>query len=318
MKAAFLIVGLSVALAGCEHLIRSTPAGCEPQMKVGVGSITVGGLEIPTGSSGPIKIGNATYTPLQVQRLTDTAQRMEQYRLGQCGVLSTLERLKPQPVEKITQIAEVIARLNFEMQRLAKEVPVSRDPESQVRDHEAAANTAIPKSDPPPPKGAAAGQTSPPTTPLETISALEQRIKLHFDGALAQLRQLVSPKDDLGRSARPTDLPPGVHTLVVTGFGTGSEVLTTRMKSHLLYDLQTTIESAPAGYTFFIDVIGYADISGNPSRNIEIGLKRANSVAAFIAEQSALKRAQLRHVSSGGAVQIQSTELKRSTLELTA
>lgn len=291
----------SIALSGCANLFHTTPAGCTPLLKAGLGSITVAGLEIPTGASLPVKIGNATYTPQQVQRLTNSAQQIEQYRLGQCGVLSTLVRLKPQPVDRIAQIAESIAVMNLEMQKIAKEIPITKDPESQVKGHEAAASTTTIKSDYLQPLKET--QTSEQRQPSpEEIAAMELRFQRYMDSALLRLERAID-----SASKQKPDTParlPSSRSIVVNGFPVGDATLTTRMKANLLFDLQDTLNKLPAGYTVSIDVIGYADITGSTTKNVELGLHRARTVASFIAEHSVLQRAQLRIVSSGGAVQI--------------
>lgn len=291
----------SIALSGCANLFRTTPAECEPLLKAGLGSISVAGLVIPTGVSLPVKIGNATYTPQQVQRLTDSAQQIEQYRLGQCGVLSTLIRLKPQPVDRIAQIAESIAVMNLEMQKIAKEVPITKNPESQVESHEAAASSATIKSDSLQPHNKSQTSEERQPSPKE-IAAMELRFQKYMDSALLRLERGIASV-----SGHKPDTParlPSSRSIVVNGFPVGDYTMTTRMKANLLFDLQETLGMLPSGYTVSIDVMGYADITGSPTKNVELGLHRARAVASFIAEHSVLQRAQLRNVSSGGAVEI--------------
>lgn len=292
-KSTFALI-TAFAVAGCAPLwIRSAPAGCESQIKPGLGAITIAGVEIPVGATAPVKIGNATYTPPQLQRLTDSAQLMEQYRLGQCGVLSTLERLSPQPVERIAQIAEGIARMNLELQRLFREIPFAKDPESKVRETEAAASQIETKAlDKSSDKYGADTSLDTPIRMGYLKDLFESSTKNIVDAVAGVLRN------------RPGNQYLQPVELVVTGFSSGEHQMTTRMKANLLSDLQFKLQDVPKGQFVTVDVFGYADTTGTTIQNVALALKRAQHVASFIAEQQVLSKAKLRTVASGGAVEI--------------
>jgi outer membrane protein OmpA-like peptidoglycan-associated protein len=298
-----LLISLVPAiLGGCALWPTKSRDGCEPLIKTSVGSFSVAGIEIPTGTPIPVKIGNATYTPQQIQRLTDSAQQMEQYRLGQCSVLSTLERLKPQPVDKIADIASKIAQLNLDLQRLFRELPKATEPEKQVQSTEKAATEALKEqktSQAPSPRGAddKLGTSEQPTSSLlQQLSELTARVQ-ELTNITAKLRLEQKSPPPASRELRPSEI-------VVVGFSSGSHEMSTRMKANLLADLTSRLSETPRGKSILLDVLGYSDTIGQNDKNAVLALRRAQAVASFLTEQQAIPRARLRSVSSAGAVEI--------------
>lgn len=289
-------------LAGCALWPTKSRDGCEPLIKTSVGSFSVAGIEIPTGSPIPVLIGNATYTPQQIQRLTASAQQMEQYRLGQCSVLSTLERLKPQPVVQIADIAGKIAQMNLDLQRLFREIPKATEPEKQVQSTEKAAGEAQKEQKTSrvfSPNGAndKSGTSEQPTySPLHELTELKSMIQ-ELTNITAKLRFEQKSHPPASREFQSSEI-------VVVGFSSGSHEMSSRMKANLLADLTSRLSETPRGKSFLLDVLGYSDTVGLSDKNAVLALRRAQAVASFLTEQQAIPKARLRSVSSAGAVEI--------------
>lgn|GEM_PF-2011825 len=298
----FLTLLAPVFLSGCANLFRSTPAGCDNLVKPGAGSISVAGITIPTGSVIPVKIGNATYTPQQIQRLTDSAQQMEQYRLGQCSVLSTLEGLRPQPVDKIAGIAGKIAQMNLDMQKLFREVPETIEPEKQVQNAEKAAIDIQKEQKLPQISGQrdADGNTGIPESPAPAVLDRVTELK----GLILELTRIASSLRDGNKTPIPVNNGLQTAEIVIVGFASGSHEMTTRMKANLLADVSEKLRNVPQGRFVALDVLGYSDTIGQNDKNAVLALRRAQTVAGFLTEQQALPRARLRSVASAGAIEV--------------
>jgi len=299
---AILVSLMPAILTGCALWPTTTRDGCEPLIKTSVGSFSVAGIEIPTGTPVPVKIGNATYTPQQIQRLTDSAQQMEQYRLSQCSVLSTLERLKPQPVDKITVIAGDIAKMNLNLQRIFRDLPMATEPEKQVQSTEKAASETL--------KDQKTSQTNSPKDTKDTpansetpsSSILQQFSELKY--MVQELKNLVAKPRDDQLSKLPSNRSIQPSEIVVSGFSSGSHEMSTRMKANLLAEVTSKLSEVPSGKSLQLDVLGYSDTTGQSDRNVVLALQRARTVASFLTQQQALSKAKLRSVSSAGAIEI--------------
>lgn len=302
LKTILILASASIAMTGCANLFRTTPAGCEALISTTVGSFSVAGVVIPTGALNPVKIGNATYTPQQIQRLTDSAQQMEQYRLGQCAVLSTLERLKPQPIDKIATVAEKIAQMNLDMQKLFHELPKAAEPEKQVQTAEKIVSD-IQKEQTPPQTGAQGSNGD----EVGSRGLLTSGSAQHVTELKELIQQLNSLTTTLRESSKaPTPVNNIIHTaeIAIVGFSSGSYEMTTRMKANLLADISIKLHDVPQGKQIALDVLGYSDTVGRNNKNVELALRRAQAVAGFLTEQQSLPNAKLRSVVSAGSVEI--------------
>lgn len=292
-----LIVFISVLQSACASFCGQRPE-CTPIVKKYDSKIEISGISIPLNPIKNMHIGKVEWTPQQLQILSESATRMEQYRLIQCSSLSVLRELKPQPVERIVQLIQELSKANFELQRLYLSVPNSTDPAKTVEEIEKYTDGVIA------------------ATSASNLSQSQEGIKLPISENKCvpvldeKLGLVQSTLDKINTAIASHHLSAHLPTceksieLVVGGFKLGETNLSARMKAQLLADLNAVIEASSKQTTVFIDVIGYADTTGNHIKNIGLGLNRARSVAAFITESQALAKGKLRLVASAGAMEI--------------
>jgi outer membrane protein OmpA-like peptidoglycan-associated protein len=284
-----LVVVLAILQVSCA---LTTPIGCTPIVKTSGTGFEIAGVSFPWSATQNIQIGRATVTPTQLQVLSESATRMEQYRLIQCGELSTLQALKPQPVGRIVDIVADMAKANLALQSLYTTIPNTVDPTKTIEKIENQSKTLTPP--PLPPKSEA-----PPTDDRYRVMLDEKlepiRTQLNgIDGALSSLPRTLSKISHAERSVE----------IVVSGFRQGSTNLSTTMKAHLLAELTSTIETSSSRMPVLVDVIGYADTTGDSTKNIALGLNRAKSVASFVTQSQMPANGKLRLVASAGAMEI--------------
>lgn len=275
-------------LSGCAIFCgEQTPPGCKPMVNASSGKLEVSGIEIPVGTKDVWKIGNGSYTPAQVQILSESATRMEQYRMGQCNILSTLIQLKPQPADKIADIAKQIASLNLDLQKLFLSIPLTEDAQKTTEEIKNKVDKSINKEE----------KSAPP----QSSSDIENKILARINELEIKLSPPSSgPETKVVNNTYTTQSNSRHIELSIPGFAIGKVDLSARMKAHLLADLRSAINSSTKAESVTIDIIGYADPTGNGPKNILLALSRAKATATYITSSEVLERGHIRLVASGG------------------
>lgn len=237
---------------------------------------TIGGVDIPIGAMGSVKIGSATYTQEQAKELESLAQEMEQVRLTQCIALNpkVLELLPPTDRAAVVSRGQTAFAL---LTRWAEKLKVSTNATAVLAEGSAVIGEVKSSVQPTPsvPGTGASGDAMPTaqlalsTATAASASANEAR------SAVKALSERVAAVADRAAPVR----------IVVTGFEASAVSLTQDQKASLRVNFSEALQEAPQNRMVVVQVLGYADASGRRDRNIVLGLLRAQAVAEFLQRQ---------------------------------
>jgi outer membrane protein OmpA-like peptidoglycan-associated protein len=110
--------------------------------------------------------------------------------------------------------------------------------------------------------------------------------------------QVVSRSIKVTRDGQPVQTPPPSASLLIT-FETGSAKLTPEAQKSLAVVARALKNEKLDSYKFAVE--GHADPRGNADANLKLSQQRAESVAAFLAEQQKIDVARLKPVGKGQA-----------------
>lgn len=282
-KVFFCAISL-VLLGGC---FPRTPPGCDSLVEKSVGAVHVKGLTIPLGGADIIRLGEGDYTPAARQTISDSILRVNEYRLAQCNLVSLLVALKPQPVDKIADIGEKIAKSNELILQITEDI--RKNPNAaKVVESAKTKEAELPKTT----TGASLFDDK--GSPLKMVQDKLDKLAVSVGENSATLKTLVA------RGASPTEpvqAQPGQFS--VMGFAPGASTLTPAMRKEIVAQFDRLVQAAPKAERLQFNVVGYADTSGTYLHNLQLGLARAHSVGTFLRAETSGKRSVLTVTSAG-------------------
>lgn len=296
---------LAAFAIACVGGCASIPDGCDSYIRRNAGTLEIAGLKIPVGTAVPVELGKAVWTPVQVQTFSDFVLKIDQYRSAQCSVLSGLLKLNPQPTQDIVAIYREIGQSNKAILSLKEAIDKGVDP-NKVNE-EAAKAAAIPLTPVNKP-----GISYDPNLMKDIENLISERER-NFP-SLLQISDAVreAMKPPLGVTARsPTGARTSLNSvtavpvkIAVGEFAMGQFVLTSTMKNTIRSKVVSHLADS-SEVSVAIDLVGYADTSGDYKFNLWLGLKRAESVKKEILELTANAKniSLFRVVASGGITQ---------------
>lgn len=262
------VLASCIGLSACDwgQLRRATKIeGCTSQIVPAGAEVKLAGLKWPINATKNFEIGNATYTPKQLQVLTQRVMQIDQYKMGQCTILDVALRSSPPPTfAQIQPLLTEIAKLNKQILDIAAAVEGGTPPATVVNTAEQAAEQ-LPET-PTPIKTSQNGGDSAMPLPNQISPDIVERLA----GIEKSIRKLAIPKAQLEE-----------RRIVVHGFAPNAVALTAEMRTKLLSDLAQLRTEGPGDRVVF-DVVGYADNSGTYANNVKLGLERARLVAEVV------------------------------------
>lgn len=246
---------------------------------------------------GDMKVGNAHWEQFQLQQLSDVTMQMEQYRLSQCSNLDTLLKLKPQPVHEITSIIKDISKQNLALQQMYSLIPQSgKQGEALGTADKIKNDIQVPnnENDGQEPQNEKTEHGTPQSNGQDSSTANKDA---------ADLRSQIQSLSTLLKNAHFDSYKCNRERveIVVSGFSPGSVALDRQMEEELRTELKSSLNYYTESDTLTIDVIGYADNTGQPNKNIILGLERAKTVVSFLSENKIVPLSNFRLVASAGA-----------------
>lgn len=304
-----LVVGACMALAGCASwfmspMERILANSCEgiPQPKPGF-SLLVSGIEIPYKPNSPIKIGKIDFDQADALRVSDAIFALSESRRNQCSYLAAALLGNPRPSgDKILAALDSVNSSGRQSDAVMMVLATNgADPKAAVRLAVGASEAVkgaeekvkdvltkppVAEAPKPPPPGAKIGMadlSDDVVTGLNDIGNVKTKLKA-VEGQIEDMKK-----------AGP------YRQFSVAGFDTGGVTLTSSMKDALSEQLSAALSAAPPALVPRVAIIGFADETGGYLANVDIGLRRAQSVAAYI-ERNFPKRTDIQIVSSGGVL----------------
>ncbi|MFN9473244.1 hypothetical protein [Acidovorax sp.] len=299
-----LAAGTVGLLAGCvtppaDRLYAIIAESCTglPAPKPGA-SLVVGGIEIPFKPNQPVKIGTINFTRDDARRVSDAIYALSESRKTQCAYLGFSLKGTPPPSgarilqaldgikEAEQQVAAVVGVLNTEGADPKAAVEAAEKASANAKESEAKARASL---------GAQAPSVG---TPIKIgLADLS-------DDVASGIRDISAVKASLSAVERDVQAMKRAGTqqqFSVGGFDSGGVMLTSGMKEALAERFAAALAGVPPSRVPRVAIVGFADESGVHRNNIEIGLRRAQSVAAFL-DRSFPKLAEISIVSSGGVL----------------
>jgi len=261
------------------------------------GDFKTSAIEIPLGSAAgaaTIKIGAVEYTHAQAQKLADAAQQAEQARASFCIATdpATFNQLSQQDKGEVVKLGLM---QQIDLSTFASIIKGTTKPEVAVQAAQtlesasstikakvaaivpAAAPAAIPAAVAP-----AAPAPAPPPAPAPASAE--------------DLKQLSNKMDSL------TERLTSIHArdeIKVLGFDSKGLSLPAAERQRLFSQFQDALNKIPESQRPVVLIVGYATKSGPYLKNIDLGLRRAQTVFSFLQEQK-FSRGYDGHVMSGG------------------
>jgi len=253
------------------------------------------GIEIPLKTVLPIKIGQVLFTPIQLQAVTETIRSLQESRLELCK--RSGDMLKATPPASPTELRLMYAEFDS-AKKAERDFINALKNETDAQTVLKAADIAKKAADDTL-RNSTPTSKLPPTAGAELIPELEKRI-----AALeASFRLKLAEKNQAK-----------VTQFALSGFGSGGFSLSSSMKASLTKEVTLALEEKSQKRVPKIDVVGYADPSGIPYRNVNLGFRRATTVAEFLNDKFSGK-IEIRSISSGG-VKFNDPEARRVELTI--
>lgn len=256
----------------------------------------LGGLEIPFKPNQPVKIGTLDFSLEDARKVSDAIYALSESRKRQCVyLLVSLRGVPPPSGNRVLQSLDGIQVSEKQADAVLNVLNTQGgDPKAAVAAAEKA--SAIAKEAEEKSKAALGVQASDNGNsskiamvdlPAEVQSGIRDigYVKNKLTSVQGQI-------DDL-RKAGP------YRQFSIAGFDTGGVMMTSTMKDALSQQLSAALSSAPPALVPRVAIIGFADETGSYLANVDIGLRRAQSVAAYIARNFP-KVTEIQIVSSGG------------------
>lgn len=306
--AAAAISAAAMLLSSCALFQRAPAAppitdnhGCIGSFVTPAGNFKGAGFEIPLGkwANGPIKIGSVDYNHSDAQKLSQAAMLAEQSRLTFCqatnpAVLSLLPADSRADVIKTALAGQTTIQTN--VNAFVVKVVNATSPQEAVA---AAAELAKTVNEVAKDLGdkvptAAIGQQVDgfPYEPLPFWATLALT-QANTSDALKQISEKV---DVLNKRL---DAKSGQGEIRIMGFSENGVALAATERQRLYTEFQEALGKIPVSQRPVVFIVGYATKSGSYLQNIDIGLRRAETVREFLQQQK-FSRAYEGRVMSGG------------------
>ncbi len=265
------------------------------------GNIKGAGIEIPIGkwAGGPIKIGSVDYNHSEAQKLSQAASLAEQSRLTFCratdpAVLSLVPEASRADVIKTALAGQTTIQTN--VNAFVVKVMNATTPQEAVAAAAELAKTAkeaekelvdkIPAS---------AGGKQVNVLPYEPLPLWATLALMQANTADA-FKHLSDKVDVLNKRF---DARPGQGEIRIMSFNDNGVSLAATERQRLYNEFQEALGKIPESQRPVVFIVGYANKSSSYLRNIDIGLRRAQTVRDFLQQQK-FSRAYEGRVMSGG------------------
>jgi outer membrane protein OmpA-like peptidoglycan-associated protein len=255
------VLMFTLVLSGCP--IPPVYPGCEVSYVKG-SNWSIAGITFPINGVNDVKIGDVIYTGSQVQEFSDTARILDIGRLSNCSVLYS-GAFREMPVQYREKVFERVTMATESFSRLAFTLRTATDPAVAMKIVESIKQQ-VPADPVPSPR-----PTVPPTSSVDfeartSLAALGKRVQ-SLDEGISKLRG--------GAPVR----------IKVLGFEKNGSALLAERRDGLLGEFRTALAQMPSDRTPNVLFVGYADPTGNLSRNVGLALRRAETVAEFLRRQ---------------------------------
>ena len=305
------VLALCLALTGCagwpwkpetadQMAARTLLESCKsiPTPKPGF-NLNFQGIEVPWKPQNPVKIGSVTFNATEAMRVSDAIYALSESRQSQCVYVAGALLGNPKPTgDRILEAMNTFKageRASEDLKTLLqtpdadpKLVAAFAEKVKLEVEHQTRTTQQILKPGAEVRKPAKVGMSD-----LEDDLASDIRQGLQVGSVKSSLEELRKEVESL--QAAP-------HRLIsIGGFPRNSVALTAGMKNQLSAQFSQALSDAKGRPVPRVAVVGFADESGSYLRNVELGLRRAQLVAAFL-ERSFSGQAYIAIVSSGGVL----------------
>lgn len=259
-------------------------------------TLVVGGIEIPFKPNQPVKIGTINFGTDDARRVSDAIFALSESRKTQCAYLGFALKGKPPPTgarimqaldgikEAEKQTAEVVSVLSTQGSDPKAAVATAEKASTTAKEAEAKARASL---------GAQAPGLG--TSPKIGLADLSEEVASGIRDIPAVKASISAVERDILLMKRAS----GQQQITVSGFDSGGVSLTASMKENLAQSYAVALAGAPSSRLPRVAIVGFADESGVYLNNIDIGLRRAQAVAAFLGRNFP-SQAEINVVSGGG------------------
>ncbi|MDA8522949.1 hypothetical protein [Acidovorax sp. NCPPB 4044] len=293
------VISLCLALSGCAFF-RPSPAdvlleSCRAlELPKQGGTFKLGGLEVPFRPQRPIKIGTIDFSVKDAQRVSDEIYAMAELRRSQCTVISGALLGSPPPTgAQIIALQEGIDKVKKKSDDLVSvlKTPGATPKEAldKAQEAKAAADNEAAK---------ARAEFKGPFASKVGVDDLSDELAAELT-SFRKIGAIKAEVDQMQRQIADIKSATRFFQISVTGFETYGIALTAPMKDELSKQIESILRSAGPFSVPRIAVVGYADDTGVYLGNLDIGLQRATSVAAYLG-RTFPQRAEITTISSGG------------------
>lgn len=267
------------ALEGCAWFVRSDE--CKASYSGGT-NITFDGFTWPKSPIEPVKIGKFTYTSAQAKTLGDAVASLEEFRLAHCQSMRNLSSAKGATAaliaEAIRDFNKTYASMNATFSYALREATSPEDALKKATEAKRLADREAERLAKPP-----------------IGSGLEPQLEL--TALKSQLKDL----DDRLSSVEAKRYKGEAHlrqTVIVSEFLQNGVSLNATARQTLSARVLQLAGQVPVDELLLATVIGFADSNGSYLANVDLGLRRAQSVATYLATVNS--QILIQSIASGG------------------
>lgn len=299
-KASLISVAIVVSLFGCANISSSIEdtfaSSCKgiPQVQQGY-NLRIGGVEVPFKPGGPIKIGKLEFDKSDGATVSDAIFALSESRQRQCSYLAAALLGKPRPSgAAILQVLSRIDATGAKVDSIVADLSDgAKDPKQVAARAEQAAQTAKQEEEAAKrnlltePKSGKVGYKD-----LAEDVAADIRLSRDVPNVKVELSNVQQRLLLIGASI-------STQRVIVGGFEAGGVALSSQMKEALAKQFSSVVGSFRQAGAPRVAIVGFADETGSYIQNIDIGLRRAQSVVAYL-ERSYPQQLIFTIVASGG------------------